>query len=69
MTVDGCWKIAIFNQNSNLYTSETDKNLKKKVYGLKEARTRDLEGAKLKLYHWANPSARRERDFINQYHS
>ena len=34
MTVDGCWKIAIFDQNSNLYIPETDKNLKKKVYEL-----------------------------------
>ena len=34
MTVDGCWKIAIFNQNSNLCTSETDKKLKKNVYDL-----------------------------------
>ena len=52
MTVDGCWKIAIFNQNSNLHTLETDKNWKK-VYDQREARTVDLEGAKLILNHWA----------------
>ena len=30
MTVDGCWKFAIFNQNSNLYTLRNWQKLKKK---------------------------------------
>ena len=65
MTVDGCWKIAIFNKNSNLHTLKNWQKLEKKVYDQWEARTGDLEDAKRKSYYCANFSSVEDDDFLN----